>query len=112
MPCRTGVLLPLEGCDGPPNRSGPAFCWLTKWEGWFGAPWSPPEVLEGKGLLRMSLRVDVEDDGVRTGDWFASRPEADDDGEAVPSLDSLFFFGLFESLPRDNWACRKGKGTS
>lgn len=46
----------------------------------------------------MSLSVDVEDDGVRTGDWLESR----DEGDAVPSLESLFFLDdLLESFPRE-----------
>jgi len=50
-------------------------------------------------LLRPSLRVEVEDDGVRAGDWLeGSRFE----GDAVPSLPSLFFLeDLLESLPRE-----------
>lgn len=46
-----------------------------------------------------SFRVDVEEEGVRTGDWLASR----DDGEAVPSLLSLFFLeDLLESFPLES----------
>lgn len=68
-------------------------------EGWL-APWSPPRAeFGGSGLLRGSLRVDVEDDGVRTGDWLASR----DDGDEVPSLESLLFLEDFAaSLPRES----------
>ncbi len=71
-------------------------------------PWSPPSppaLLGGNGLLRMSFSVDDEEDGVRTGDWFeASLVEPIDDGEAVPSLESLFFFdALFGSLPRESY---------
>lgn len=48
----------------------------------------------------MSLRVDVEDEGVSTGDWLESR----DEGDAVPSLESLFFLDdLLESFPRESW---------
>lgn len=45
----------------------------------------------------------MEDDGVRAGDWL---DESRDDGDAVPSLDSLFFLeDLVESLPREScWA--------
>lgn len=61
-------------------------------------------LLEGKGLLRMSFNVELDEDGVRVGDWVASRPEPPDEGEAVPSLESLFFLGLLGSLLRDNCA--------
>jgi len=55
--------------------------------------------LGGKGLLRISLRVDVEDDGVRFGDWLVSLVPAEF-GDAVPSLESPFFLlDLLESLP-------------
>jgi len=60
-------------------------------------------LLGGKGLLRMSLSVDVDDDGVRTGDWLASLEELAELGEAVPSFESLFFLeDLFGSLPLDS----------
>ena len=62
----------------------------------------------GRGLLRMSLtRVELEDRGVRLGDWFESREP--DDGNAVPSLLSLFFLDLFGSLsfPRDSYGKKK-----
>ena len=50
----------------------------------------------------MSLRVELEEEGVRFGDWFESREP--DDGDAVPSLLSLFFLDLLGSLsfPRDS----------
>ena len=52
-------------------------------------------------MLRMSLRVDVEDEGVKTGDWFASLDEPT--GDAVPSFASLFFLeDLLESLFRES----------
>ena len=56
-------------------------------------------------MFRGSLRVEVDEDGVRTGDWFeASREEPPGCGEAAPSLEeSLFFFeDLFGSLPRES----------
>lgn len=61
-------------------------------------PWSPwAALLGGNGLLRLSFTsVDVDDEGVRTGDWVASR-EPCELGEAVPSFASLFFLDL-ESL--------------
>ncbi len=51
-------------------------------------------------MLRMSFRVEVEEDGVRTGDWVASLAAAF--GDAVPSFGSLFFLDLLESLPRES----------
>ena len=72
----------LEGCEALP-------CSL---------PW--PALFWGSGLFRGSFRVDVEDVGVRTGDWLESR----DEGDAVPSLESLFFLeDLLESFPRESW---------
>jgi hypothetical protein len=47
-------------------------------------------MLGGSGLLRLSFRVEDEEDGVRTGDWFASL-EPREFGEDVPSFASLFF---------------------
>lgn len=69
-------------------------------------PASPPcwpALLGGKGLLRISLREGLEDDGVRTGDWLDSLNDPIDEGDAVPSLGSLFFLeDLFGSLPRES----------
>jgi hypothetical protein len=49
----------------------------------------------------MSLRVDVEDDGVKTGDWLESLAAAF--GDAAPSFASLFFLeDLLESFPRES----------
>lgn len=49
----------------------------------------------------MSFRVEVEEDGVKTGDWVESLAEAF--GDAVPSFESLFFLeDLLESLPRES----------
>lgn len=118
-PCLTGVLPPFCDWGDPPpillNLSGTP---------WFAAPpmfpsredcppavplaWSlpsPPALFGGNGLLRMSFSVDDDDDGVRTGDWLgASLVEPMDDGEAVPSLESLFFLDdLFGSLPRESY---------
>lgn len=77
-------------CCEPPARP----------DGWLAPPWSPPWTeFGGSGLLRRSLRVDVEDEGVRTGDWLESR----DEGDEVPSLESLFFLEDFvASLPRES----------
>ena len=65
---------------------------------------------DGRGLLRASLTVEVEEEGVRTGDWPAeSRAVLDDEGEAVPSLESLFFLdALLGSLLRESWERRRG----
>jgi hypothetical protein len=50
-------------------------------------------------LFLMSLRVDVDEVGVRTGDWVSRDPPEGDD---VPSLESLFFLEDFASLlPRE-----------
>lgn len=68
----------------------------------FGAPPS-----FGRGLLRESLSAVVEEEGVDSGDWAASRelPE----GDEVPSFDSLFldFEDLFGSLARESCSCWK-----
>lgn len=63
--------------------------------------WPRPSVeFGGRGLLRMSLTAVDEDVGVKTGDWVdGSR----DEGDAVPSLESLFFLeDLLASLPRES----------
>ena len=55
-------------------------------------------------MLRGSFRVEVEEDGVKTGDWLATPAAAF--GDAVPSFESLFFLeDLLESLPRES-CCR------
>ena len=108
---RAGVLLAPLGAGGAPGmelyRSG---SWpegepmLPSWGGWPETPCSDrlaPALPGGSGLLRRSLSVDVDDDGVSTGDWFESREPAD--GDEVPSLPSLFFLEpLAESLPRES----------
>lgn len=93
-----GFALPPLGLEEPPmasKRSGVLPCWAPadRPEGWPATPWSMPDAFEGRGLLRMSLSVEVEDEGVSTGDELASREE----GDAVPSLGSLFF--LVDLLP-------------
>ena len=53
----------------------------------------------------MSLRLDADEDGVRTGDWLELSLDAPpiELGDDVPSLESLFFLDdLFGSLPRDS----------
>lgn len=70
-------------------------------------PRPPPMALAlpgGRGLLRISFTVEVEEEGVRTGDWPAeSRAVLEDEGDAVPSLESLFFLdALLGSLLRDS----------
>lgn len=48
----------------------------------------------------MSFNVDEDDDGVSTGDWL---DESRDEGDEVPSLESLFFLeDLPASLPRES----------
>ena len=121
MPCRAGVLAPLVACwdaDTLLNRSGTPGFWaafiLLSWPGWLGWPgmpallWSPPRraLFGGRGLLRISLRVEVDEDGVRTGDWLDSLDGPMETGDWAPSLESLFFLeDLLESLPRESWAC-------
>ena len=104
-PWRVGVPPPfcaadLSGVPACVPRAGNwGGCWLVMLP---CSPWEKPALLGGRGLLRMSLRVEVDEEGVAAGDWFAS---LDPDGDAAPSLDSLFFLeDLLESLPRD-WNC-------
>jgi hypothetical protein len=108
--CRTGVLPPFGADDPPgnePNLSACPDCEASppSWGGWPATPWSPPgppALFGGRGLLRISLSVEVDEDGVRTGDWLASRPELE--GDEVPSLPSLFFLeALFGSFPRESY---------
>ncbi len=51
--------------------------------------------------MRISFRVEEDDDGVRTGDWPASL-DPTEFGDAVPSFVSLFF--LEDLLPL-RWSC-------
>jgi hypothetical protein len=94
----------LAPCCGVPmllNRSGTPGFWPEPWDGGPSPEptWSPrPWLLGGSGLLRISLRVDVEDEGVRFGDWLVSLLPAEF-GDAVPSLESFFLVDLLESLP-------------
>ena len=105
--------LPFAACGEPPNPPGPpgldAPTIPPRWDGCPATPplpWSlpsAPALLGGSGLLRISFRFEVEDVGVRTGDWLEPSRAELDDGDAVPSLESLFFFDdLFGSLPRDS----------
>lgn len=55
------------------------------------AAFATPPSFGGSGLFLESFSAVVEDDGVATGDWAASREPIDWDGEDVPSFDSLFF---------------------
>lgn len=56
-------------------------------------------------MFLISFREGLEEDGVRTGDWLDSLDDPIDEGEAVPSFESLFFLeDLFGSLPRES--CR------
>lgn len=71
-----------------------------------GAPVPPsfdPVLFGGRGLFRMSLRVDVEDEGVMSGEFWLAEPLL---GEAVPSLESFFLEDLLESFPRES--CKSG----
>jgi hypothetical protein len=104
-PCLAGVL-PLAPWGCPGNLSTPAFApALPTWAAW--SAWAA--LLGGSGLLRISFKVEVEEDGVKTGDWLESL--ADAFGDAVPSLLSLFFLeDLLASLPRAS--CTKTKSAS
>lgn len=95
--------LPPFGLEGPPEapNRGPIEPALATPEGW--APEAGSAALARPALIRASLRVAEEEVGVRTGDWSASRA----DGDAAPSLTSLFFLeDLVASLPRES--CGKG----
>jgi hypothetical protein len=61
----------------------------------------------GRGLFRGSVRVVVEEEGVATGDWPASRDAFDCEGEEVPSFDSLFLDldDLLGSFARESCSC-------
>jgi hypothetical protein len=62
--------------------------------------------LGGSGLFRGSfISVEVDEEGVVTGDWPASREV--DEGDAVPSFESLFFDldALFGSFARESCSC-------
>lgn len=103
-PRRPGVFPPLAPCCDVPmllNRSGTPGFWPEPCDGPFiPVPRTSPRpwLLGGRGLLRISLRVDVEDEGVRFGDWLVSLVPAEF-GDAVPSLESFFLVDLLESLP-------------
>lgn len=57
----------------------------------------------GNGLLlRISFKVEVDDEGVKTGDWLASLDELPEFGDAVPSFPSFLFLEDFGSLPLDS----------
>lgn len=51
----------------------------------------------------------VDDEGVTTGDWAASRDPLDCDGDDVPSFESLFLDleDLFGSFARERTLCLK-----
>lgn len=79
-----------------PEPKGPNLsCWPPA-----AFAWPPSVEFGGRGLLRISLTAVEDEVGVRTGDWLdESRPE----GDAVPSLESLFFLeDLVASLPRES----------
>jgi hypothetical protein len=108
-PSREGVPPPLVGAlPGLMllNRSGtPVLGELPIWPD-CPEPDAPPEseprpALLGNGLFRMSLSAVEEDEGVKTGDWFASLDEPIEFGDDVPSFVSLLFLDdLLGSLPR------------
>jgi len=117
---RTGVLAPL-GAGGAPvmelylsGTCPEVEPMLFSCGGWPGTPSSggwAPALPGGSGLFRRSLSVDVDDDGVSTGDWLESRDEAD--GDEVPSLPSLLILeALPESLPRESWRRRQSQHIS
>lgn len=95
---------PPFGLDAPPidpKRSGmaPGCEAEDNPDGWFGIVGSPPEPPALRGLFLMSLSVEVDEEGVKTGDWV----EPSRAGDAVPSLESLFFLeDLLGSLPRES----------
>ena len=115
-PWRPGVLGPPDGlCPPPrlPNRSGAA---REFWPGFSepGCGWRPPVTPTngppspgGSGLLRGSMSAVVDDEGVTTGDWAASRDPLDCDGDDVPSFESLFLDleDLFGSFARESCSC-------
>jgi hypothetical protein len=70
---------------------------------WFEAPPS----FGGRGLFRGSLRDVVDVDGVATGDCAASRDDCPEEGEDVPSFESLFLDldDLFGSFDRESCSC-------
>lgn len=116
-PCLTGVLLPpFEGVGAAPSPANLSPAWAAgfafpSWGCWPAIPGAAcsaaamAAALGGSGLFRRSLSVEVDDEGVSTGDWFKSLVE---DGDDVPSLPSLFFLALFESLPaRSCWSRRR-----
>lgn len=104
-PARWGVLPPLAVWGEPPNEPDPeAELMLLKGD----CPAMPcscpcaPTLLGGRGLFRVSLRFDAEDEGVIVGDWLEASLDPVLLGEAVPSLESFFFDDLLESFPRDS----------
>lgn len=122
-PCRLGVPVPPPG-DNPPvgkRSEAAARFWpelteleeVTEFEDCIGdvLPWLALDVLpscDGRGLFRGSFSEVVEADGVATGDCAASREDPPrDDGEDVPSFESLFldFEDLFGSLVRESCSC-------
>lgn len=93
--------VPLADCVDSPKEPDPeAEPILPRGEG----PTAPcscpcaPALLGGRGLFRMSLTVDEEDEGVTAGDWLWGSLL----GEAVPSFGSFFLDVLLGSFPRDS----------
>lgn len=63
------------------------------------APSFAPALFGGRGLFRMSLSVEVEEEGVMLGELWLAAPLL---GDAVPSFESFFLEDLLESFPRES----------
>lgn len=116
-PCLEGVAAPLGDCPAAVlNLSGALPCaaatpdpWPCKPRSPPPLPPSPPALFGGRGLFLISLRVVVDEEGVRLGDCVSREPL--EEGDAVPSLDSLFFLeDLLSLLPRES--CQKARVSS
>lgn len=110
-PCLEGVAAPLGDCPrlAGSNRSGAPPCAAAAPDPWpckprlprSPTPPCPPALFGGRGLFRISLRVVVEEEGVKLGDCVSREPL--EEGDAAPSLDSLFFLeDLLSPLPRES----------
>ena len=102
----TGVFPPMAYLSGMLCDEDAEFCEAAESGGerTCPAPEAPPS-FGGSGLFLESFKDVVDADGVPTGDCAASL-EAFPEGEAVPSLLSLFFLdALFGSLLRESWSC-------
>lgn len=102
LPLR-GVPAPLAGCGDPPIAKEPEPpAEVTLLRGDCPAAPAPPScapvLFGGRGLFRMSFRVEVEDEGVMVGEFWVPLL-----GEELPSLESFFLEDLLDSFPR--WSC-------